>query len=210
MFRVLVLMAIVTVATSCGPRVVRLPRSLSPTVQLKTASLGRVWVAGFATTTTSELDVSGETVRLLRAELRRLSLASVVEGEALAIDSEQRLSDVPYWRTLGEEHGQPLIVTGSMKLRLAPPAVVERGPRTFYIPTAGRVLEATVVLIDGRTGVPISSQKLPTRRRYGVGRFSSGLSLFFELMDKAMPDWLGAIANAPPAAPDRELIHIKE
>jgi hypothetical protein len=210
MFRVLILMAIGTVAASCGPRVVRLPHSLSPTVQLKTASLGRVWVAGFTSTPTSEFDASGETVRLLRAELRRWSPAYVVEGDAVVIDSERRLSDVPYWRTLGEEHGQPLIVTGSVKLRLAPPAIVERGPRTFYIPTAGREREATVVLIDGRTGEAISTQKLPTRRRYGVGRFSSGLSLFFELMERAMPDWLGAIANAPPAAPDRELIHIKE
>jgi hypothetical protein len=210
MFRVLILVAIATVAAACAPRVVRLPQSLPPSVQLKTASLGRVWVAGFAANPTKELDVSAETVRLLRGELRRVSPAYVVEGTPIAIDSEQRLSDVSYWRTLGEEHGAPLIVTGSVKLRLAPPAVVERGPRTFYIPTAGRVLEATVVLIDGRTGMAISTQKLPTRRRYGVGRFSSGPSLFLQLMDRAMPDWLGAIASAAPGAPDRESIRIRE
>jgi hypothetical protein len=74
-------------------------------VQLNAASLGRVWVAGFATTPSSELDVSAETVRLLRAERRRLSPGSIVEGQPLAIDSEQRLSNVSYWRRLGEEHG---------------------------------------------------------------------------------------------------------
>jgi hypothetical protein len=154
--------------------------------------------------------VNAETVRLLRAQLRALSPGYVVEGAPVAIDSEQRLSDVSYWRRLGEERGAPLIVTGSVKVRFAPPAVVERGPRTFYIPTAGRVLEATVVLIDGRTGMAISTKKLPTRMRYGIGRSSSGLSLFLQLMDRAMPDWLGAIASAPPALPDRESIHIRE
>jgi hypothetical protein len=210
MFRVLPVLAAATVTASCAPRVARLPHSLPQSVQLNTASLGRVWVAGFAATSSKELDVSAETVRLLRTELRRVSPAYVVEGAPIAIDSEQRLSDVSYWRMLGEEHGAPLIVTGSMKLRLAPPAVVERGPRTVYIPTAGRVLEATVVLIDGRTGTMISTRKLATQRQYGTGRLSSGLSLFLQMMDRAMPDWLGAIASAPPSTADRESIRNEE
>jgi hypothetical protein len=209
MSRVLILLATASVAAACGPRVVRLPRSLSQSAQLNAASLGRVWVAGFATTPSSDLDVNAETVRLLRAELRTRAPGYVVDGAPVAVDSEQRLSDVPYWRTLGEEHGAPLIVTGTVKLRLAPIAIEKRGPRTVYFPTAGRELDATVVLIDGRTGMAISTKKLSTRRGYGIGRLSSGQSLFFELMHKAMPDWLGAIASAPRAT-DRESILIRE
>ena len=117
---------------------------------------------------------------------------TVVDAEPLTLDTEQRFSDMTYWRRLGEEHGSPLIVTGSVRLLLAPPALVQHGPRTVYIPTAGRVLEATVVLIDGRTGTAVSTQKLPSRMRYGLGRFSSGLSLYLQLMDRAMPDWYRA------------------
>lgn len=92
---------------------------------------------------------------------------TIVDAEPLMIDTEQRFSDSTYWRRLGEEHGSPLIVTGSVRLLLAPPSIVQRGPRDVYILTAGRVLEATVVLIDGRTGTPLSRQKLPSRMRYG-------------------------------------------
>jgi hypothetical protein len=209
MGRVLTLLAAVSLFAACAPRVARLPPSLSPSAQLNAASLGRVWVAGFATMAHAGVDVNAETVRLVRAELRHLSPAFIVDGAPITVDSEQRLSDVPFWRTLGEEHGASLIVTGTVRLRFAPPAIVERGPRATYLPTAGRDLDATVVLIDGRTGVALSSQRLPSRRRYGVGRFSSGLSLFLQLMDRAMPDWLGAIASAPPPQRRRDSLQKK-
>jgi hypothetical protein len=164
-------------------------------VQLNLSKLPRLWVAGFATGRNPEFDVSLETVRLLRTQLRSWSSAQVIEAEPLTIDTDKRLSDVAYWRRLGEEHGWPLIVTGSVRLLLAPPQIVQRGPRTIYLPRAGRVFEATVVVIDGRTGEIVSTDKLPSRMRYGVGRFSSGLTLFLQMMDQAMPDWLVAIAR---------------
>jgi hypothetical protein len=79
-----------------------------------------------------------------------------------------------------------------VKLLLAPPAVVQRGRRTFVMPT-GRVLDATVVLINGVTGEVRSECKLRGRMRYAEGAVSSDLSLFFQLMDEARGDWLGAI-----------------
>src|SRR6185503_19632709 len=100
-------------------------------VQLKLATLPRVWVAGFATDKPG-FDLNTETVRLVRAHLRTWSSAQVIEAEPLPIDSERRLSDVAYWRALGEEHRHPLIVTGSVKLHIAPARVVQRGIRTAY------------------------------------------------------------------------------
>ena len=171
----LVLIAVLSIlTTSCATRLVRASNAPAPAVQLKLAALSRVWVAGFVTEKRSEFDLNAETIRLLRLQLRTWSSAQVVETEPLAVDSEQRFTDIPYWRRLGEEHGQPLIITGSVRLHLAPARVVHRGVRTAYVYATGRVLEATVVLIDGRTGKILSSDKLPTRMRYGVGRFSSG------------------------------------
>jgi hypothetical protein len=163
---------------------------------MKLADLSRVWVAGFATDRHPEFDVNTETVRLLRSELRTWSSAQVLEVEPLAIDSEQRLADVPYWRRLGVEHGQPLIITGSVKLRVAPARVVHRGVRTMYAYATGRVLDSTVVLIDGRTGERLSTHALASRMRYGVGRFSSGLALYLAMMKGSMPDWLESITAA--------------
>ena len=183
------------VATSCATRVTRPVAAPRPEVQRKLAALQRVWVAGFSTDRTGEFDVNTETVRLLRDELRTWSAANVIEAPPLAIE-ERRLRDAPYWRRLGEEHGWPLIVTGTVKLHVAPARVVQRGARSAYAYATGRVLESTVVLIDGRTGELLSSQRLPSRMRYSTGRFASGLWLFGQLMRTAMGDWLGAITRA--------------
>jgi len=197
------LMLVATISmTACAARTVRSTDAPPPHVQLKLAELSRVWVAGFATERNPEFDLNTETVRLLRRQLRTWSSAQVVEAEQLAIDSEHRLSDVPYWRRLGEEHGQPLIITGSVKLHVAPARVVHSGVRTTYAYATGRVLDATVVVIDGHTGETLSAHALASRMRYGVGRFSSGLALYFAMMDVAMGDWLDTITAASTSAPN--------
>jgi hypothetical protein len=197
------LMLVATISmTACAARTVRSTDAPPPHVQLKLAELSRVWVAGFATERNPEFDLNTETVRLLRRQLRTWSSAQIVEAEPLAIDSEHRLSDVPYWRRLGEEHGQPLIITGSVKLHVAPARVVHSGVRTTYAYATGRVLDATVVVIDGHTGETLSAHALASRMRYGVGRFSSGLALYFAMMDVAMGDWLDTITAASTSAPN--------
>ena len=196
MFRQL-LVSLATISTAaCAPHVVRPPNAPPAALQMKLASLPRIWVAGFATDKKPEFDLNTETVRLLRAELRTWSSAPVLEVEPLAIDSEQRLTDVPYWRRLGDEHGRPLIVTGSVKLRVAPARVVHRGARATYAYATGRVLDSTVVVIDGRTGERLSTQALASRMRYGVGRFGSPLVLYVRMMEGAMADWLATITAA--------------
>ncbi|MGH9258058.1 MAG: hypothetical protein ACRD3C_26150 [Vicinamibacterales bacterium] len=202
----LVLVSIISlVAVACAPRIVQAPQPPAASIHGNTLVLSRVWVAGFLASKSSELDVNVETVRLLRTQLRTVPSVRIIDVAPLTIDTAERFLDVAYWRGLGEEHGSPLIVTGSVVLLLAPPAIVQRGPRTVYLPKAGRVLEATVVLIDGRTGMSVSTQKLPARMRYGAGRFTSGLSLYLQLMDRAMPDWFRAIAgaSATPARSDQ-------
>jgi hypothetical protein len=195
MARVLLVSMLSLLAAACGTHVIRDHASIPAEFQAKASKLSRVWVAGFVTGKDPEFDLSVETVRLLRTQLRTWSSAQVIEAEPLAVE-QQRLSDVAYWRRLAEEHGNPLIVTGTVRLLLAPPRIEQRGPRTVYVIKAGRVLEATVVMIDGRSGEVLSARKLPSRMRYGIGRFASGLTLFFQMMDQAMPDWFAAITEA--------------
>ena len=181
---------------ACAPHVVRTPSSIPAAVQLQIGRLPRVWVAGFvAHAPADSIDLNVETVRVLRDALRSIGSVPLVDAEPLQIQNEQVFADDRCWSQLGEEHGFPLIVTGSISMFLAPPAIVQRGIRTIYVPTAGRVLDATVVLIDGRTGHVVDSIRLPRRMRYGVGRFSSGLSLFINLMSQSRTDWLKAISR---------------
>jgi hypothetical protein len=199
MGRLLLVLSLLTLLPGCGPRVVRLPYAVpSYQVQENLAAHSRIWVAGFLITGYQDIDVNREAIGILRDSLRKITPATIIAADPLVIDTKERLSDEKYWRRQGEEQGQPLIVTGELHVRVAPPEIVERGVRTFYVPASGRTLDATVVLIDGRTGTAVSSQKLARRTRYGIGRFTSGLWLFFQLMNQTMPDWLKAIGESAP------------
>jgi len=169
-----------------------IPRAL----QTQLSWNSRIWVVGFITTPNADrLDLNMETVRLLRQELRSVGSVTVVEATPMTIDNERAFTQEAAWRTLAEEHGSPLIVTGSVKLLMAPPTAVQRGIRTQYVPAAGRVLDATVVLINGITGRVMRTSHLPKRTHYGVGRYSTGLAIYFDLMRQSRTDWFNAIGD---------------
>jgi len=162
------------------------------------SSLQRILVAGFVADAQGPVDVNGETVRLLRSELRRQGALGVIQADPVELSSEAALHDVAYWRTVGEEHGAPLIVTGSVKLRRAPPKVSQRGGAAgMYDVQPGFFLETDIVLIDGATGDVLSSERLPRKAQYGSGRRASPSLMYFVMMDGLMPDLVRAVL-APP------------
>ena len=195
MRRVILLAVMSAFVVACAPRVVRPSRSLPQEVQLNLLKLPRVWVAGFVTYGRPNFDINLETTREVRHRLRDWSV-SVVDAEPLVLDDESRLSDVPYWRRLGEEHGEPLIVTGSVRWLIAPAKIEQRGRRIMYL-TNGRALDATVVLIDGHSGEILSTRNLPRRMHYPAGSAPSGLGCLFDLLHLGSRDWLDAISAAP-------------
>ena len=195
--RLVIVAALCALTIACAPRVVRSTRFASQPVQQRLLALPRIWVAGFVANDNREVDLNPETVRLIRQALTMRSGASIVEAAPLTIDGQARFADAAFWRQRAEEHGFPLIVTGSLRLLLAPTKIEQRGKRTVYLARAGRVLDATVVIIDGPSGTVLSTQQLPRRMRYGDGRTASGLGLFFEMMEEGVHDWLTAISAAP-------------
>ena len=196
----------------CAPRLIKASHAVPLSVQGRISSIPRIWVTGFAVNSNPEFDVNLETIRLLRTWFRERTSVPVVDAEPLTIPNEQIFADAPYWRGLAEEHGSPLIVTGSVRLLLAPPQMVQRGRRTVFLHATGRLLEVTVVMIDATTGEIRSRTDLPTRTEYGIGRESSGLTLYFALMDRAMDDWFRAIAEGSPATarPDTAAEHPRQ
>jgi hypothetical protein len=192
----LVGLVVVMVAADCAPQVHRSRNSLPADVQIGISRVDDVWVAGFvAQPGKDNVDLNAETVRLLRQDLRRLSRARVVEAEPLNLADQAVFDDAAYWRRHAEDRGARLVVTGVVKLLLAPAQVVQRGRRTTYLGQSGRALDATVVVIDGQSGAVVARRSLPRRMRYAEGGVASGLSLYFELMDQSRPDWLRAITT---------------
>lgn len=192
---VLVVLGVAALVSDCGPRVHRIRAGAPADVQIGMASVDDIWVAGFiGESGKDKVDLNVETVRLVRQDLRRFSLARVVEAEPLTLDNQEVFNDAAYWRRQANDVRARLVVTGIVRLLLAPAQIVQRGRRTAYLAQSGRTLEATVVVIDGRSGAIVARETLPQRQRYATNDISSGLPLYFEMMEQLRPDWLRAIA----------------
>jgi hypothetical protein len=55
------------------------------------------------------------------------------------------------------------------------------------------VLETTFLFVDGRTGEVLARQQLPKETLYASGPRVSPLSLYFELMERVVPEFLRAL-----------------
>ncbi len=122
---------------------------------------------------------------------------------------ERLFANTSYWRRLGEEFQNPLIVTGTVLF--APNTRsgyvsrdVERfdglGRRTVvpvrtYQERKGFVLRPKFVFIDGRTGATIYSESYREEVLYTAQQNTPALSSYFELMDRLVPNFLSALSS---------------
>lgn len=106
-------------------------------------------------------------------------------------------TDVPFWRTIGEEYSEPLILTGIVRFSPAGPRMVERqmGRRTMRFWLRGFSLRLRLVLISGRTGEIVDSVPLRQLTAHATTGRESALSIYFRLMDQSMPSILAVLGQ---------------
>ena len=134
-----------------------------------------------------------------RAELSREDLES----------HEHIFANVGYWRELGEEHQNPLIVTGTVHFTPHQRSGMVTREREIYdefgrrrvVPVRtyrdrnGFVLSSTFIFVDGETGVTLYTERHREEVLYDSSQNTPALSSYFELMDRLMPSFLGALAD---------------
>ena len=122
---------------------------------------------------------------------------------------EHVFADVEYWKRIGEEYQQPLIVTGTVMF--APQArsgIVQRDQEVFdslgrrrVIPTRtyqerkGFRLRPRFIFIDGRTGTVLHSETFSEEILYSANQSTPALSSYFELMDRLLPSFLSTLSS---------------
>jgi len=122
---------------------------------------------------------------------------------------EHVFADVEYWKRIGEEYQQPLIVTGTVMF--APQArsgIVQRDQEVYdsfgrrsvvpvrtYMERKGFVLKPRFVFIDGRTGTVLYSENFREEILYNANQTSPALSSYFELMDRLIPSFLSTLST---------------
>jgi hypothetical protein len=211
--------------------------------KLDVSAFQRVFIAGFISGGTDDVDGNLETVRLLRSQLRMKSNLRVVDADVLplldvasgrteagsntaardvAADApeiknekdlqpyEHIFADADYWKRIGEEYQNPLIVTGTVVfMPHSQSGMVQREqevidalgrrrvePVREYMERKGFILQEKFVFIDGRSGAQISGgETFREERLYNQNDNTPALSSYFELMDEIIPRFLSTLST---------------
>ena len=122
---------------------------------------------------------------------------------------ERLFANTAYWKRIGEEYQNPLIVTGSVLFTpQTSTGLVTREtevydglgrrrvvPTRVYMERKGFMIRPKFVFIDGRTGATISSLSRREVVLYNAQNETPALSSYFELMDRIVPDFLGTLST---------------
>lgn len=121
---------------------------------------------------------------------------------------EQIFADTSYWRQIGEEFQNPLIVTGTVYFtphQRSGMVTREReiydefgrrqvAPVRAYRDRRGYILSPKFIFIDGRTGATLYTERHREEILYDSARNTPALSSYFELMDRLLPSFLGTLS----------------
>jgi hypothetical protein len=137
-----------------------------------------------------------------------MALPKTIKEEKDLEPYERLFANTAYWKTIGEEYQNPLIVTGTVLF--APKtsnAMVQRDQEVFdsfgrrsTVPTRtfmerkGFLLQPKFVFIDGRTGTTMYSERYREEILYNAQQNTPALSSYFELMDRLVPNFLSALS----------------
>ncbi len=118
-------------------------------------------------------------------------------------------ANVDFWKKIGEEYQNPLIVTGSVLFSAhARSGFVQREQEVYdaygrrrvvpvrtYMERKGFILQPKFVFIDGRTGTTIYSESFKEEVLYSPQQSTPALSSYFELMDRLVPSFLSTLSS---------------
>ena len=204
--------------------------------KLDVGAFQRVLVAGFLAGGTDDVDGNLETTRLLRSQLRTKSELRVIDADVLPLmevaagdrktdgatplpnpikddkdidQYEHVFADTDYWKKIGEEYQQPLIVPGTVLFASRQQTQMQQREQEVFdtlgrrrtvaerrlVEKKGFGLSGRFVFIDGRTGTTLHSQNFTESILYDANRQTPALSSYFELMDKLIPNFLSTLSS---------------
>jgi hypothetical protein len=122
---------------------------------------------------------------------------------------DRLFANTAYWKKIGEEYQNPLIVTGSVLfMPSATSGFVNReiedvdglGRRSVrservYQEKKGFVLKPHFIFIDGNTGATLYSESYSEDELYPTQAVMPALSTYFDLMDRIVPNFLSALSS---------------
>ena len=138
-----------------------------------------------------------------------LALPKDIKEEKDLEPYERLFANTAYWKRIGEEFQNPLIVTGTVLFSSRTTSgFVQRDQETYdsvgrrivrpvrqYMERKGFILRPKFVFIDGRTGATMYSESYREEVMYNAQQNTPALSSYFELMDRLVPNFLSALSS---------------
>ena len=138
-----------------------------------------------------------------------LALPAQIKDEKDIEPYERLFANTAYWKRIGEEFQNPLIVTGTVLFMPHSRAgYVTRDveeydsfgrrrvvPVRTYMERKGFILRPKFVFIDGRTGATMHQEGYREEILYSSQQNTPALSSYFELMDRLVPNFLSALSS---------------
>jgi len=136
-------------------------------------------------------------------------LPTKIKDEKDAEPYERLFANTAYWKRIGEEYQNPLIVTGTVLfMPHSRSGFVQRDqevmdsfgrrrvvPMRSYLERKGFILHPKFIFIDGRTGAQMYSESYREEVLYNAQQQTPALSSYFELMDRLVPNFLSALSS---------------
>ena len=143
------------------------------------------------------------------ADKQTLALPQNIKEEKDLEPYERLFANTAYWKRIGEEFQNPLIVTGTVLFSSrSTSGFVQRDQETYdslgrrivrpvrtYMERKGFILRPKFVFIDGRTGATMYSESYREEILYNAQQNTPALSSYFELMDRLGPNFLSALSS---------------
>ena len=154
-------------------------------------------------------DVTSGTTPTPRPASQTLGLPKDIKDEKDLEPYERLFANTAYWKRIGEEFQNPLIVTGTVLFSSrSTSGFVQRDQETYdslgrrivrpvrtYMERKGFILRPKFVFIDGRTGATMYSESYREEILYNAQQNTPALSSYFELMDRLVPNFLSALSS---------------
>ena len=154
------------------------------------------------------IEIAQEQAREAAADSEKPGLPDKIGSENDLEAYERVFANVDYWKRLGEEYQNPLIVTGT--ILFAPhqrSGFVTREREVYdqfgrrvtqpvrtYMERKGFILRPKFMFIDGRTGATLYSETFREEVLYNAQQNTPALSSYFELMDRLLPNFLNTLS----------------
>ncbi len=152
---------------------------------------------------------NGQDHQAAQTQTQAMPLPQKIKDEKDLEPYERLFANTTYWKRIGEEYQNPLIVTGTVLfMPHSRSGFVQRDTEVYdsfgrrrvvpvrtYMERKGFILRPKFVFIDGRTGATIYSENYREEILYNAQQNTPALSSYFELMDRLVPNFLSALSS---------------